>query len=503
MERRVILAITLSLLVILAWSGLISKLYPIAKQEVTQIQPQPILETKKSLTLEAKETTGEISLERINLNNQEFVFALPAAVLKEVLFKDYQDNKFSLQQGFGIKGNSLKFKIQKLGTEPTFIYEDPEKRIIKRFIFHNAKYTIDLEIIVQNLSSHSLTLAYPLILGKIDLAARQLASSFQQVVVAQKESLWRLNLRRDFSSREDVKFMAIKDRYFCLIIQPYLSGFQGFITKLNNQESEVGLVYQKEIPPSQEVKLNFLVYLGPQQLPILEGINKEWGSVIHYGTFDYISRLLLKLLEFFHRLVHNWGVAIIMLSLFIYFILYPLSLKQMRSMKRMQGLQPKIEGLRQLYKDNPQRLNKETLELYRKEKVNPFSGCLPMILQIPIFFALYQALIRSIELKGANFLWIKDLSEPDRLMMLSRPLPILGNEINIIPLLMMLVMFFQQKISLVNTGGTSQEQQRLMLILFPILFGVIFYHMPSGLVLYWFINTLLMFVYQSRIKLQH
>ena len=172
-------------------------------------------------------------------------------------------------------------------------------------------------------------------------------------------------------------------------------------------------------------------------------------------------------------------------------------------MKRMQELQPKIELIRQTYKDNPQRLNKEIMELYKKEKANPFSGCLPMILQIPIFFALYQALIRSIELKGAKFLWIKDLSEPDRLIMLAKPLPLLGNDINILPVLMAILMFLQQKFSSVSAAGQSQEQQRLMMVLFPFLFGFIFYRMPSGLVLYWFINTLLMVISQSRIKFQH
>lgn len=140
------------------------------------------------------------------------------------------------------------------------------------------------------------------------------------------------------------------------------------------------------------------------------------------------------------------------------------------------------------------------MELYRQHKVNPLGGCLPLLLQIPIFFALYQALMRAIALKGAQFLWIKDLSEPDRLFMLSVSLPVLGKEINILPILMMIGMFVQQKISMVPTSGSTAEQQRLMLILFPLMFGFIFYHMPAGLVLYWFINSLLTLIYQFRIR---
>lgn len=169
-------------------------------------------------------------------------------------------------------------------------------------------------------------------------------------------------------------------------------------------------------------------------------------------------------------------------------------------MKEMQVLQPKIEALRKAYKDNPQRMNKEIMELYKEHKVNPFGGCLPLLLQMPIFFALYQALMRSIALKGASFLWIKDLSEPDRLFMLPFSIPVLGNEINILPIVMAIGMFAQQKISMSQAAtGTSADQQKMMMILMPLMFGLIFYHMPSGLVLYWFVNSALMLFYQFKI----
>ncbi len=170
-------------------------------------------------------------------------------------------------------------------------------------------------------------------------------------------------------------------------------------------------------------------------------------------------------------------------------------------MKEMQALQPHIEELRKHYKDNPQKLNKEIMELYRKHKVNPFSGCLPLLLQMPIFFALYQALMRSISLRGATFLWIKDLSHPDRLFLLPNSLPILGNEINILPIVMTVGMFIQQKISMTSTATSgSAEQQKIMMIIMPLMFGLIFYHMPAGLVLYWFVNSMLMLAFQFKIN---
>ena len=169
-------------------------------------------------------------------------------------------------------------------------------------------------------------------------------------------------------------------------------------------------------------------------------------------------------------------------------------------MKEMQAVQPKIEELRKIYKDNPQKLNKEIMELYREHKVNPLGGCLPLVLQMPIFFALYQALMRSIALKGASFLWIKDLSEPDRLFILPKTLPVIGNEFNILPVLMAIGMFIQQKFTMASASSAAAEQQKLMTIFMPILFGIIFYHMPSGLVLYWFVNSTLMLIYQIRIS---
>jgi YidC/Oxa1 family membrane protein insertase len=144
------------------------------------------------------------------------------------------------------------------------------------------------------------------------------------------------------------------------------------------------------------------------------------------------------------------------------------------------------------------------MELYKKYKVNPFGGCLPMLLQMPIFIALYQALIRAIELKNAKFLWIADLSNPDKAFLLPTKSVVGTNiPINILPILMAITMFLQQKFSnphsnVIDKEDVMQQQQKMMAVLMPVMFGVIFYNMPSGLVLYWFINTLIMFFQQIR-----
>jgi len=171
-------------------------------------------------------------------------------------------------------------------------------------------------------------------------------------------------------------------------------------------------------------------------------------------------------------------------------------------MQKMQELHPQMEKLKVQHKGSPEKLNKEMMELYKKYKINPLSGCLPMLLQMPIFVALYQALMKSLELRNASFLWIKDLSSPDAVR-LPFTLPLIGNSINILPLIMVAGMVIQQKISTKSTGGAvtdeQKQQQKMMLIIMPIMFGFIFYNMPSGLVLYWVVNTALTIVEQGAI----
>lgn len=500
MDKRLILAIALSLLVLLSWSAWTAKFYPIDKKEVIE-KTLPITPPPSPIISVLKEPEPPVSsLIKHSTKNFEVTFIEPQASIKEIVFKNYQSYKFPLDHGFLISSLPFTFKKESSSSDSvTFVYNDNNKKIIKRFIFSESNYNIELYIEMSNLSNLELSLALPLVLGVLDFAGNKPEQRFQDVTLATKDRVHHLNARKDLSFSE-IKFLGLRDRYFCAIIEPSSGDYAGFIKKINPQESEIGLA-TKEIllRPGQSWRQKFHIYLGPQDLKLITQLKSEWQAIMHFGTFDFISHFLLQLLGILYNLLHNWGVAIILLSIGIYFLLYPLSLKQMRSMKQMQALQPHIAELRKTHKDNPQKLNKEIMELYRQHKVNPFGGCLPLVLQIPIFFALYQALMRSIALKGAKFLWIKDLSEPDRLFILPVSLPILGNELNILPILMTIGMFVQQRFSMAQTSSGSAEQQRLMLILFPLMFGFIFYHMPSGLVLYWFINSMLMLIYQFRI----
>jgi len=509
MEKRLILAIALSLFIIISWSALTNKFYPVENKAVMQQASVPVLTNTqlsptKAASFYSEEAVKPESLFTLPLKQWKVIFIEPRAAVKETIFSSYLSYVFSLKYGFLLGDPGLIFKKtadSENGVQ--FICEDSQKRIIKEFTFSNSSYAIGLTIRIDNLSDKPMDINLPLVVGVLDFKRDPVQARYQDVVVALPEKTLRLNGKKD-ESFNSIKFVGLRDRYICLIVEPQSAGWSGFIKKINNSESELGLVNNvPPLAPGQIKQYNFRIYLGPQDLKHINLVKSEWAAMVNYGVFDFIAQVILQILEILYSIVHNWGWAIIILSILIYLLLFPLTLKQMRSMKNMQALQPEIEELRKAYKNNPQKLNKEIMELYRKNKANPLAGCLPLILQMPIFIALYQVLMRSASLKGATFLWIKDLSGPDRLFLLPFSIPILGNELNILPILMAIGMFVQQRFSMVATAGSSAEQQKMMMILMPLMFGFIFYHMPAGLVLYWFVNSLFMLSYQihmNRIK---
>ncbi len=506
MEKRLLLAIGLSLLVLTLWSNLMLK--PSTPTVVAPSVSSPAVskpaDVPQSVQIGQKQDEFVPEPEDYLTFPRDFgtvTFIESQAAIKEITFNRYQNFQYPLKYGALLNGDEYKYKKQSsTNNEIVFVQSDDSKKITKRFIFSNINYSIDLEIEVQNLSNKPLKMDFPLVLGVLDFMHDKELARFQDLSIETADKILRPNARKD-GVYGDLKFMGIRDKYFCAIIEPLDKGFSGFVKKVKTEEFEVGLLASESvIAPGQKIMKGFRMYVGPQDSSIISKIKPEWTVVMYYGTFDIIAKVLLQILEFLYKIFHNWGVAIIALSLLVYVVLFPLSMKQMRSMKQMQALQPLIESLRTTYKDNPQRLNKETLELYKKHKVNPFSGCLPMLLQLPIFFSLYQAIMRLISLKGAHFLWIKDLSMPDRLFTLPVNLPVISNEFNILPILMAIGMFVQQKASMKSTSASSAEQQKIMMIVFPIMFGFIFYRMPSGLVLYWFVNSALMLLYQLKLS---
>jgi YidC/Oxa1 family membrane protein insertase len=223
-----------------------------------------------------------------------------------------------------------------------------------------------------------------------------------------------------------------------------------------------------------EQNIDFSGYIGPKEYKVLKNIKPVLTNVIEYGWFTFASKPLFQLLSWLYGIFGNWGWSIIALTAIIRVILYPLTYKGMVSMQKMKNLAPKMKELKAKYKKDPQRLNAATMEMYKKHGANPLGGCLPMVLQIPVFFAIYRVLLNAVELQGAPWmLWITDLSRMDHFYVL--------------PILMGASMFIQQRMTPNNFTDPMQEKVFKYL---PVVFTFFFVTFPSGLVLYWFVNNL-------------
>lgn len=252
------------------------------------------------------------------------------------------------------------------------------------------------------------------------------------------------------------------------------------------------------------IDTGFSVYCGPKSGKILKKYDDFKNDNVYLSKTELskisppivwgLGNVLGWCLKVLYSLVKNYGLAIIILTIILKALLSPLMINSMKSSQKMRSLQPKISELQAKYKDKPEMLNQKTMELYKKAGFNPMSGCLPMLLQMPFLFAMYQLLDRMFELKGASFLWIKDLAMPDALITFSFTIPLLNiNSLNILPIVMVISQIFQ---SLMTPGMESNPQAKMMIWLMPLMFFFFFYNVSSGLVLYWTVMNLLGIIQQ-------
>lgn len=270
-----------------------------------------------------------------------------------------------------------------------------------------------------------------------------------------------------------VEWFAFDQDYFASMIKPEGEG----LLRLGRVGDKV--VYGYLFAQGEGEEFKFKLFLGPKDPDELRKLCKSATKVIDYGTFGFIAVPILKLIKLTHKVTGNYGLDIVLLALLIKLVfLYPTQ-KSYQAMKEMQKLAPELKLLQKKYKDDPERLRREIMELYRRRRVNPFSGCLPLLLQLPVFFALYRALLTSIDLRHAPFvLWIRDLSSKDPTY--------------ISPLLMGFTMFLQQKL----TPSQGDPQQQKVMLFMPLIFTVLFLTFPSGLVLYWLTSNVLSIIHQ-------
>jgi YidC/Oxa1 family membrane protein insertase len=304
--------------------------------------------------------------------------------------------------------------------------------------------------------------------------------------------------------RGQIDWVAYEDTYFmCGILPapPAVGTAANLVATFGVSDTDKTTIVLSGAPeiiaPNGRVTYQYTAYFGPKKIDILNDMGANLNRVVDFGWFDIIARPTLVLLNFLHGYVKNYGVAIILVTVFIKLLFWPIASKGMKSMKNMQKIQPKLTKIREKYKDDKERLNVEMMNLYKTYKINPLGGCLPMVLQIPVFFALYKVLLQAIELRHAPFMfWITDLSAPDRLF-LGFDLPYLHG-LPVLTLLMGGSMFLQQKM----TPTSADPNQAKIMMFLPVVFTFMFLNFASGLVLYWFVNNLLAMLQQYIINKQ-
>lgn len=285
-------------------------------------------------------------------------------------------------------------------------------------------------------------------------------------------------------------WVAVKNQYFAMVATP-ATNVVGVTYTTNAFPHTTSLTAWAEIPVTREAdgraSCTVTEYAGPKDYGRLAALGRDQDEVMDFGTpldgySGLFGALLYHSLAFFHRLVPNYGVAIVLATIAIKILFWPIQAQSIRSMKAMQKFQPLMTKLREKYKDDPQRLNAEMMKLYKEHKINPFSGCLPMLIQLPVLIAFYRVLISDIALRGAAFLWIKDLSQADTIFTIAGLIPV-----NPLPLIMVATQIWQQRI----TPTTGDPQQAKMMQFMPLMMLLFFYKVAAGLTLYWTVQQVL------------
>lgn len=275
-------------------------------------------------------------------------------------------------------------------------------------------------------------------------------------------------------------WIAMQQHYFLSAWIPAASKENKLYTRAVNGDYTIGAVSQPILlKPSQQSDISAQLYVGPEITSTLSAIAPHLDLTVDYGILWFVSSLLFSLMKAIYNVIGNWGWSIVLVTVMIKLAFYKLSATSYRSMASMRKLQPKLQALRERHGDDKAKMSQATMELYKQEKVNPLGGCLPVIIQIPVFIALYWVLLESVELRQAPFiLWIKDLASAD--------------PYHVLPLIMGVTMFVQQRL---NPAPPDPTQAKVMMFL-PVLFTGLFWNFPAGLVLYWIVNNTLSIIQQ-------
>jgi len=526
MEKRVLIAVVLSIAVMYGYSILFPPPQQIQpeKGQASAVSPQAESAPVKILSLPGEAPSPEpvktaAAIKDVTVETDVFKaeFSTFGGALKKLTLKQYKDqagaagkditlinensqNLFTLSSEYpGFASSPVQYSassanISLVGAEkksidfslvtPTGIH------LIKRYTFNGAGYGITLDNIIQNRSASVQDGSLLTLLRNHSVKPKEEAGRFEvfgPAVLSEAgvtfDSIADLT-KAEKTYSKSVKWTGFGDKYFLDALLSKDNSISSVAIKDTNGVLEQRISSAKiSLKPGTEATISYNLYLGPKDLGLLQAQGEKLEAAIDLGWFAIIAKPLLYSIKLFYGYLHNYGLAIILITVILKILFFPLTNKSYKSMKEMQKLQPKMQELKEKFKDDKDGLNRSVMELYKTHKVNPLGGCLPMIVQIPVFFGLYKALMFSVELRHAPFyFWIQDLSAKDPYY--------------ITPIVMGATMFIQQKMTPTNMDPI---QAKMMLAL-PVVFTAMFLNFPSGLVLYWLVNNILTIAQQMYIN---
>jgi YidC/Oxa1 family membrane protein insertase len=540
-QSRLLIAIVLSLVVFLAWQFIFSP-KEAERQAAKKVaapaatQPQPVKEqetpyrseTEKLVPAEqpaveatapqmARTLTVDAPLYQAKISENGAVFysfllkKYHEKVQKDSPLKQVLTDNETLGVGeMGFAGKSIAglenavftadlasdlTQIKNGPREIHFLWRSADGVVIeKTYQFAPDSYVIDLEVTVKNGSGRSIQdRVFVALNGKAPTDKRRYAFEGPSAYVNDKLEEIEVKKIKDKSSFDGkIKWIALQSRYFMsgLIPEQIEDTSLQLALKSENVLTVRYLQAEKDIQPGTQQTYKYRLFIGPKITQELKKVGNDLDKLVNFGWFDFIAKPCVWLMNLFYSVIPNYGVAIIILTMLVKLILWPLGTKSYKSMSEMKRLQPLMKDIREKYKNDKKKMNEEVMGLYRTYKINPLGGCLPMVVQLPVFFALYRMLYEAIELRHAPFfLWIDDLSAPDRLFRFGFSIPFMEPPygIPVLTLIMGATMLLQQKMS-PPMGDAAQAK---MMMFMPIVFTVIFINFSSGLVLYWLINNIL------------
>jgi YidC/Oxa1 family membrane protein insertase len=405
--------------------------------------------------------------------------------------------------------------------------------VTKSFELAKDDYLVTMEVVFENVSDKPLRVAnHEIKVGTVfpqDARAGYRDIQFTVLGAGKAQKLKTNPKKTESESFDFVRWASAGNKYFALILSPERRKNKYKVipevgelakeagpAKKSSSKTEDSYFYSLGIglegftlQPKVKIVHRYSFYAGPKEYDRLKRLSRKFSDdrqfekVMRFGWFSFVGVPLLKVLKASYKVIPNYGLAIIFLTILIKVVLYPLDQKSYKSMKEMQKVQPLMAEIKKKYKDDPRRAQVEQMKLFKEHKVNPLGGCLPMLFQMPVLIAMFQMLRSAVELWRAPFvLWIKDLSQPDAVVDFHVELPLFGHfTLNILPLLLIGTFVLQTKVSKMGGSPSQQDpQQKAMGHMMTVVFGIIFYNMPSGLTLYFTVSTLLRLVQQYYVQ---